>query len=190
MPPPRRRSRIRKFAKWTGVALGLLIGIAWLVSLRWNVSYYEHLNHQLDSHAMAVRLQGGTLLILCNDLAARHANVNGTIIWGDGTPTRVGSETAHDTVVVLGDEGFVIKPAAPRAGWRPDLHTAKHFWQLDVPLWLLLAAVALPTAFLFWRDRPHYGPHQCQRCGYDLTGNTTGRCPECGTATNIASTEA
>ena len=27
----------------------------------------------------------------------------------------------------------------------------------------------------------HYAPF-CTRCGYDLTGNTSGRCPECGTA--------
>jgi hypothetical protein len=27
---------------------------------------------------------------------------------------------------------------------------------------------------------PHRGPH-CRRCGYDLTGNVSGACPECGT---------
>ncbi|MCG3137381.1 MAG: hypothetical protein HJJLKODD_01225 [Phycisphaerae bacterium] len=25
-------------------------------------------------------------------------------------------------------------------------------------------------------------PTQCLTCGYDLTGNASGRCPECGTA--------
>lgn len=27
-----------------------------------------------------------------------------------------------------------------------------------------------------------YGPGQCQQCGYDLTGNLSGVCPECGSA--------
>lgn len=27
---------------------------------------------------------------------------------------------------------------------------------------------------------PKYGPGQCRQCGYDLTGNASGRCPECG----------
>src|ERR1043166_499316 len=31
------------------------------------------------------------------------------------------------------------------------------------------------------RKRARYLPHCCQSCGYDLTGNTSGRCPECGT---------
>jgi len=25
-----------------------------------------------------------------------------------------------------------------------------------------------------------YPPGRCQTCGYDLTGNVSGRCPECG----------
>jgi hypothetical protein len=29
------------------------------------------------------------------------------------------------------------------------------------------------------RGKSH-APGQCQRCGYDLTGNVSGRCPECG----------
>jgi hypothetical protein len=30
---------------------------------------------------------------------------------------------------------------------------------------------------------PLYPPGHCQRCGYDLTGNESGICPECGTET-------
>ena len=31
--------------------------------------------------------------------------------------------------------------------------------------------------------RPFYPPGHCQKCGYNLTGNVSGVCPECGTAT-------
>jgi hypothetical protein len=37
------------------------------------------------------------------------------------------------------------------------------------------------TVFLFWRERRWHPPGHCQTCGYDLTGNVSGRCPECGT---------
>ena len=61
------------------------------------------------------------------------------------------------------------------------------------PLWLPVVAVGFPTAVLWWRDRrPKAGC--CTACKYDLTGNVSGTCPECGTAveraikTNDAST--
>ncbi len=49
----------------------------------------------------------------------------------------------------------------------------------NIPLWLPLVVVAIPTAILFYRDR-RIPPGHCQKCGYDLTGNESGRCPECG----------
>ncbi len=48
-----------------------------------------------------------------------------------------------------------------------------------VPLWLPLGLLGIPTALLWWLDGPPR-PGHCQNCGYNLTGNTSGRCPECG----------
>jgi hypothetical protein len=48
-----------------------------------------------------------------------------------------------------------------------------------IPLWMPLIVTLIPTAFLFWRDR-RIPPGQCLKCRYDLTGNTSGVCPECG----------
>lgn len=45
--------------------------------------------------------------------------------------------------------------------------------------WLLLATM-LPTALLWWLDRRIIQPGHCRKCGYDLTGNVSGVCPECG----------
>ena len=51
---------------------------------------------------------------------------------------------------------------------------------IHVPLWLPLLVVAIPTAILFYRDRRRIPPGHCEKCGYDLTGNVSGKCPECG----------
>ena len=50
-----------------------------------------------------------------------------------------------------------------------------------VPLWCLLVLAGPATALLWWRDRRKPAAH-CQNCGYDLTGNVSGTCPECGAA--------
>ena len=56
----------------------------------------------------------------------------------------------------------------------------KYLSRLQIPAWLLVVAVGIPTGILWWRDRrPKAG--FCKTCKYDLTGNVSGTCPECGT---------
>lgn len=50
---------------------------------------------------------------------------------------------------------------------------------IDLPLYAVLAAVAIPT-LLVWRFGPKPVKAGHCRCGYDLTGNESGICPECG----------
>ena len=50
---------------------------------------------------------------------------------------------------------------------------------IAMPIWILCLPLCLALAVIWWRDRSHQADH-CQTCGYDLTGNTSGRCPECG----------
>jgi hypothetical protein len=49
-----------------------------------------------------------------------------------------------------------------------------------ISLALGLVIMAGLTVFLFWRERRRYPPGHCQTCGYNLIGNVSGRCPECG----------
>jgi len=50
-------------------------------------------------------------------------------------------------------------------------------------LGLVLLPIALPTAWLWHRDRRRIPPGHCPGCGYNLTGNTSGVCSECGKPT-------
>ena len=45
----------------------------------------------------------------------------------------------------------------------------------------LLVVFLTPASWLWWRDRS-FPPGMCETCGYDLTGNASGHCPECGAA--------
>ncbi len=51
-----------------------------------------------------------------------------------------------------------------------------------IPFWLLMAAV-LPLVLWSWRLGRAIPQGKCQVCGYDLTGNVSGLCSECGVAT-------
>jgi hypothetical protein len=55
-----------------------------------------------------------------------------------------------------------------------------------IPLWIPLAFIAVPT-LVAWRHSRPLRLGFCHNCGYNLTGNTTGRCPECGTPAPPAS---
>ena len=50
---------------------------------------------------------------------------------------------------------------------------------LDIPIWVLVVLFATPTLWLWRRDRRRQ-PGLCVKCGYDLRGNASGVCPECG----------
>ena len=57
---------------------------------------------------------------------------------------------------------------------------------LRIPFWMILIPFAVPTAWLWWRDSQPAPPGSCRKCGYDLTGNVSGVCPECGAACGTA----
>lgn len=65
-------------------------------------------------------------------------------------------------------------------GW-PTVRSGPYL-RVTVPLWIPFLLLAVPTARLWWLDRRRMPPGHCPRCGYDLTGNVSGRCPECGNA--------
>ena len=54
-----------------------------------------------------------------------------------------------------------------------------NLYKAYLPVWMTALVAGLPTVWLWRRDRrPPEG--YCRMCGYDLTGNVSGRCSECG----------
>jgi hypothetical protein len=69
-------------------------------------------------------------------------------------------------------------------------HTGMTEWQWRLWLphgWLAVALLAPPSWRVVARQRRHRRLRRglCFRCGYDLTGNVTGVCPECGATASV-----
>ena len=57
----------------------------------------------------------------------------------------------------------------------PSRHVRRYIvW---IPFWIPLSVSLLGSFILRPKRRP---PHGCRKCDYDLTGNVSGVCPECG----------
>jgi hypothetical protein len=77
---------------------------------------------------------------------------------------------------VEGDRGNQRKGGGP---------SGPSYWLIAIPLWFPLLLALIPTVYLWRTDRRRL-PGFCKKCGYNLTGNETGKCPECGTEAPIS----
>ncbi len=146
--------RIRKTVKWGGAVLTVLFLTIWISSRWWYLDYLS---------------RGGTWTVGVSE---------GTVSIGQVTPS-----------------GWPNPPPPWYYGFLdPPLHLAWWFdwgslppsdWWFFVPLWVPAAATLLATGAAWRLDalaRRRARAGCCAKCGYDLTGNTTGICPECGAA--------
>ncbi len=62
--------------------------------------------------------------------------------------------------------------------WRPKLFADRRRHILLIPLWIPTLIIAIPS-FILWRRNRKLPESHCD-CGYNLTGNLSGVCPECG----------
>lgn len=152
--PMQRRSRFRRIAKRAGLVLCVLVLVAWGVSSVWAITWEGSIGTQHGGFSL---IQGTVQLgLYSSDLMPNYH--------------RLGLTVDRWTFTVPRDQFGLCLPVARRM---PSGGVVL------VPLWLTFALLAVPAALLWWRDRRPPRGH-CQRCGYNLTGNLSGVCPECG----------
>jgi len=76
----------------------------------------------------------------------------------------------------------------PGIKWVEGTFAGSRFTELSVSYWLVsMLSAAYPVVALIRGPLRTYGRRArgaCLACGYDLTGNVSGRCPECGRVTD------
>ena len=145
--------RIRRVAKWAGLIASIAIAGAFAASPWIELSWgrYGEFNHAM--------LESGAI---CSDL---NWSVRGSPMarnWHYGRRWR--AHSPYWLIQRVAVENYVGE-----------------FEILVLPLWIPLVLVAIPTSLLWYRDRRRrIPPGHCSHCGYNLKGNVSGRCSECG----------
>ena len=175
----RRRGRMWRVAMWAGTLTCLLVLAAWLMSIQ-----------------MTGSIGRGFIVLFVGrgQIVVRHYEVRGKPAAVTQPEASLRKVTDHRWTPVprqwdwtdLMSYGFVLptfsrqKPPLPPSSANNPPPFQLIVTTVVLPWWFLFVLAAIPTG-LAWRfDRRRYRTGHCQRCGYDLTGNLSGRCPECG----------
>ncbi len=138
------------------------------------------------STAAVLLVIAGALLIAADIALVRGAEVGVLLVLVFGVAAFYPS--TKDARVAVALSSVSILHAAAVSVWRTYCVRGDVFSQsvttafFGLVAWGVVCLVLLPVALcaLLWLRRRRFPPGHCQRCGYDLTGNVSGRCPECG----------
>ncbi len=195
----RRRSRLLRVAKWGGVVVCGCLAIASIASMWLTIvwhsgrpdPYYQAFDRNPNG-GVELNLSAGLFgvglrpaipsLELQHSIRSEKEGIPPRPEIGGGMIRRTGWATRTHTYFFNWWPPYdVILPRTYTTNISGKNITRRWTQRVTLPLWLPLLLIAIPTAFLWWRDRPPK-PGHCP-CGYDLRGNESGTCPECGLET-------
>jgi len=159
--------------KWIGLAMCVLIVVAYCVSLKWLVVY--------QGFNKTIVLDRATLVYHDTRGPAKDVEYLGNL---DPTQWRV--TPARATLPLWWQLSIKVIRPGESPGFRTLGFNVMGAFErvtvriINVPLWMLLLVPAIPTWLLFRSDLRYIPLGHCRECGYNLTGNVSGRCSECG----------
>ncbi|MFM9994899.1 MAG: hypothetical protein ACKVU4_03760 [Phycisphaerales bacterium] len=121
-------------------------------------------------------------------VAAHTGCATSTVGNGIGWWTRTGQYVGIGACQVLvgwtqvGLPGWNKYTTSEPVRWWFDGRFSGSGWFIGAPLWFTCIVCSIVPAVVLMRSRAGALLAMCAGCGYDLAGNTTGICPECGTA--------
>ena len=163
-----RRGRLRIVA-CVGWGVVAILWFAWLVSA---VTPLRYCSDKWD-----FCLQGGQVFATYHAINWKAIQVPFLYGWERDRRRYAGfySSVWNRSLPNAGAQLGLVLPGWQQISFNPSVtaHT------LALPIWILVLPTALVT-FLLWQNSRPVPLGHCQRCGYDLTGNVSGRCSECG----------
>jgi hypothetical protein len=153
-----RRGRI---LRWAGLIVSLVILLTWALSVPW-------------AWKCIVSRQPAAIVLSGAGYRYRMLIIHqGCGVWHDFR-----TDASPWSLSFGGRFSVEHYPAYPR--WLPEAHPGFGSAYYLLPLWMPFLFFAIPTGVLWYRDRRRIPAGHCRKCGYNLTGNLGGVCPECG----------
>ncbi|MCC6908080.1 MAG: hypothetical protein IT430_09085 [Phycisphaerales bacterium] len=146
------RKRLRSTIKWSGTVLTVLLLVVWVGSAWWACTLF------LPTSLLASVMSGQIYVEWREPVSVHWSQVQ----WVG--PYRASTQFAW----------WFARQTFSTPGGSITTSTS-------VPLWSLVCLSALPTTWIWYRDRRR-APGLCAKCGYDLRGADHAVCPECGAA--------
>lgn len=180
-----KKSRLRRAVTWCVGWFSLLVFLAILVSLGWRVAWSTGYHSQRDRWGLTVSIAGGRAVVQYN-YGTPGQPPNGAVSVRPGW--LVHYYGPRETWRFFWRSGareffwFTVEDSRDRPNAFGKVGIGPNHWIVAVPLWVPLLVFFLPTLYL-WRKERRPLPGHCRKCGYDLTGNESGVCPECGQTT-------
>ncbi|GJM24129.1 MAG: hypothetical protein DHS20C16_05440 [Phycisphaerae bacterium] len=154
----KRRIRKRRVLKWSGTIVCVGIMALWAACQRYEIVYLGGFGN-IGSTTSAIFYDSSYLL----HVESEGWHIGDTLFWG--------------TSLWSVSDCFSF----PRYTWdgSPWLNgNSAGYFGVHIPFWCMFAPALLVTSWLWYADRRRIG--ECVNCGYNLTGNVSGVCPECG----------
>lgn len=178
--------QLRRWITRMGLAASILLFCLWILSSITRISFFADSAPYIKTAPGAFTGDQSRSGLDFGSFYLNRSPVTATVSWDPAslpTPPPKGFEihmadfSSANISTWLSRFGFFL----------PDFSVAKNYYFMRIPFPLLMIAVAVPTVLFWRRTRPKNAGH-CSKCEYDLTGNTTGVCPECGLKTSPIST--
>lgn len=170
----------RKARGWRDVAMATGVGVAWITMGVWIASMFLHVRFETGLEAVDMALLDGTLEVTSGSSNAAFSGTSGPYC----TWTNVGYH-----IVIERRDSLVRVPWGRRIGARlPESISAAQVVRAGgsspggfaLPMWCVAIPAVAFAALMVRISRGYIAPGHCRRCGYDLTANISGVCPECG----------
>jgi hypothetical protein len=188
----RRRPRTRRVLKWVATVICLLLLGLNVLSLRWSVRWVR--GEQVQSGWTEPLLYKARLLVVHSSDADECPCVSEMVTLQSGRISVFWDyDPSVDGLRLVARPGWSVQRLPHQRAWSEarakwwkwiewfDWIASPSYRTLTIRLWPPVLAVAAVTMLLWWLDRRRIPAGHCQNCGYDLTGNVSRRCPECGT---------